>query len=424
MRIAATGTESFGSVSRVSETPLVIKFGGTSVGDGARFVNAAKIVAEAAHNRPVAVVVSAMSGTTDALIGHANSTGNARTQTGTAHGGSFADLESSLLERHLRAAREAVAEEHLPVVEERVRWLLGRLAEVVRAPFEDPVARRDEVSVFGERLSAGILAGAIKSLGSPAAVVSEDPIATNSVFGDATIDPEATRERCSRHVEPLLAENNVAVVPGYVGRAPDGSATTLGRGGSDLSATALGSGLGSDEVWIMSDVDGVLSADPRIVDEPALLPKLSYREAATFAALGAKVLHPRTMEPALASDMEVWVRNTFRPENSGTSVSAQEVEAGVRCTALKRGFAVEVPCTSGHRSAAAAVVCIGSPTKADLSRGLKFLREAGITLLHSGISAPGLVFVVSEEAAEEALRVLHGALVRGREVSEVVEGVA
>ena len=150
-----------------------------------------------------------------------------------------------LAERHLRAAREAVAAEHLPGVEGRVVDLLGELEEVIGSPSDNVKARRDEIAVYGERLSAEILAGAISSQGIPSEVVAADPIATDTRFGEAEVDPAATRERSARYVSPLLEGGLVAVVPGYVGRSPGGLPTTLGRGGSDLSATVLGRALDS-----------------------------------------------------------------------------------------------------------------------------------------------------------------------------------
>ena len=215
----------------------------------------------------------------------------------------------------------------------------------------------------------------------PAAVVAADPIATDSGFAEAEVDAEKTRERCTRYVRPLLDQGVVAVVPGYGGRSPDGRQTTLGRGGSDLSATIVGRGIGSEEVWIMSDVDGVLDADPRLVPDATLLPRLSYREARVFAELGAKILHHRTMEPAAEAGIEVLVRNTFNLDSPGTRVTALEEGSEVRCIALRRNMAVEVPCTSGHRNEAAVVVCIGSPEDADAKRGRKLLHKAGISIL-------------------------------------------
>jgi aspartate kinase len=395
------------------ERPLVIKFGGSSVGGGAEFVRAARIAAEAAVERPAAVVVSAMSGTTDTLLGYASMSSSwvKRTLTHETHDGSVAELRRALAERHLRAAREAVDPGHLPAVEGRIVDLLCELEEVIEAPSENLKARRDEIAVYGERLSAEILAGAISSQGAAAEAVAADPIATDGRFGEAEVDPASTRERTARYISPLLDRGLVAVVPGYVGRSPGGLPTTLGRGGSDLSATVLGRALGSDEVWIMSDVDGVLDADPRLVPDASLMPRLSYREAGVFAGLGAKVLHPKTMEPASEAGIEVYVRNTFAPDGAGTHVTGFDPGAGVRCVALRQNVAVQVPCTDGRAGRAAMVVCIGSPDEEDLARGRKVLREAGIAPIHFGIAAAGLVFVVSADAGMDALRALHAGLI-------------
>jgi aspartate kinase len=391
--------------------PLVIKFGGTSVGGGGEMVRAANIVAEAAQNGPVAVVVSAMAGTTDALLGYAEATARSRTSTGVTHEETIAELQRKLADRHLRAAREAVSKDHLPKVEERIRSLLERLVEVIEEPTPHRQGRRDEIAVYGERLSATILAGTIRGLDIPAAVVSGDPIATNGDFGESDVLDEETRRRAGEYVWPLLEAGSVAVVPGYVGRAPDGSVTTLGRGGSDFSATVLGRALGSTEVWIMSDVEGVLDADPRVVPGAALLPELSYREATLFATLGAKVLHPKTMEPAAEAGIEVFVRDSFDPASPGTRISDRGDEEGLRCVALRRDLAIEIPCTQGRENLVASVVCIGIPEDGDLTRGMRGLKEAGIPPLHAGVSSAGLVYFVSNEAGEEALRVLHDGLI-------------
>jgi aspartate kinase len=396
----------------VGGAPLVIKFGGTSVGSGAAFARAAAIAAEAARGRPVAVVVSAMSGTTDTLLGYADATGGrkGRTPFGATREGSVAELHRSLAERHLQAAREVVSAEHLPDVEERLRSLLLDLVGAFDGLAENPAARRAGIAVHGERLSAEILAGAIQSQGTPAEAVRNDPIATDSAFDGAEVDAAETSARVSRFVAPLLEGGAVAVVPGFVGRSPDGLETTLGRGGSDRSATILGRALGAGEVWIMSDVDGVLDADPRLVPNAATLPRLSYREASLFASLGAKVLHPRTMEPASEAGIEVLVRNTFNPEGAGTRVSGITPGEGIRCVALRRRFKAEIPCAPGHKREAAAVICIGSPASGDLERGQRCLREAGIAPLHADGGAPGLVFIVAADVAEEALRALHDGL--------------
>jgi aspartate kinase len=395
------------------ERPLVIKFGGTSVGGGAEFIRAARIVAEAAAERPVAVVVSAMGGTTDTLLGYARMSSGWVRQTlkQGSQGASIGELRRALAERHLRAAREVVSEERLPEVEGRIVDLISELEGAIEAPSKNLKARRDEIAVYGERLSAEILAGAISAQGAPASTVEADPIATDANFGEAEVDPARTRENAARRITPLLDDGLVAVVPGYVGRSPGGLPTTLGRGGSDLSATVLGRALGSREVWIMSDVDGVLDADPRLVPDASLMPRLSYREAGVFAGLGAKVLHPRTMEPAEESGIEVYVRNTFAPEGAGTHVTGFDPGTGVRCVALRQNVAMEIPCTDGREGRAAMVVCIGSPDDEDLARGRRCLREAGIPVQHFGNAAAGLVFVVAADVGLDALRALHEGLI-------------
>lgn len=400
-------------VKRAPHSPLVMKFGGTSVGDGAAFSRAARLVAGQAEKRPVAVVVSAMSGVTDALLGYvegAAGTGS-RTSTGATREGSLAELHRSLSDRHLAAAREAVTAEYLPEVEGRIPALLRSMLESLGREHVSEQARRAEVVVHGERLSAAVLAGAIRSLG-VSAEVAGDPIATDSGFSEAEIDTARTRERCMRHVAPILDGGAVAVVPGFVGRSEEGLCTTLGRGGSDLSATALGRALGSSEVWILTDVNGVLDADPRLVPDASLMDRLSYREARIFAELGAKVLHPRTMEPASEGGIEVRVASTFNPACDGTRVSGIEDGKGVRCVALRREMLIEIPCASGRKDPAAMVVCIGSPGREDLARGSRSLRGAGIPFLHAGKAVAGLVFVVPAEHAEEALRTLHETFVR------------
>ena len=385
--------------------PLVIKFGGTSVGGGAAFSRAASIAAEAARGRPVAAVVSAMSGVTNLLLGHAAGVVDRDKAAAGA-------LREALAERHLRAIREVVAPERRAEVERRVLALLDELVETIERPAESLKARRAGIAVFGERLSAEVLAGAIARAGVPAEVVAADPIATDRRFDEAEVDVGETERRCSRYVAPVLDGGGVAVVPGFVGRAPDGSATTLGRGGSDLSATVIGRALGSREVWIMSDVNGVLDADPRLVPDAMLMPRLSYHEAHTFAGLGAKVLHHKTMEPAAEARMTVRVRNTFAPDTPGTRISADFADGdGVRCVALRRRVPMEIPCANGRRSETAMVVCIGSPSERDLKLGLRLLRKAKIRFLHAGFAAAGLVFVVDGERGEDALRLLHGSLV-------------
>jgi len=412
----------------------VIKFGGTSVGEGAAFLRAARIAAGAAQDRPVAVVVSAMNGATDALLGFAEGFADpsTRTSAGATREGSLVELYRALADQHLAAACEAVPEELLPEVEDRLQTILERLVRAASATSNDQAARNDAIASCGERLSAEILAGVLNGLGTPAAVAPDDPIATDDDFGGAKVLAEETRRRTRGYVWPLLDAGLVAVVPGYVGRAPNGAVTTLGRGGSDLSATVLGRALCSREVWIMTDVEGVLEADPCLIPDAGSIRHLSYREAARFATLGAKVLHPDTVAPAAAGGIEVRVRSTFDPDSSGTHISGREGEPGVRGVVLSRGLSLthvrseaagNAFCVLGADADGlkvlvdstpadvAAIVCIGAPTDRDLLTGLRCLHETGIRPLFAGNTSAGLLFAVSEDVAELGLRTLHAELV-------------
>ncbi|MGI8649002.1 MAG: aspartate kinase [Rubrobacter sp.] len=423
--------------------PLVMKFGGTSVGSGQAFGRAAKTVASEAATRPTAVVVSAMSGVTDTLLTYSEATetldASGRTTTGSTLEGSLPELHRSLYERHLMAAREAVAPELLSGAEARISQLLASLVLSLTSRHPCEAARRAEVVVHGERLSAVILAAAIASRGVPAEVA-DDPIATDSAFSEAEVDVAETRRRCAGRVESVLRRRSVAVVPGFVGRDPDGLCTTLGRGGSDLSATVIGRGIGASEVWILTDVTGVLDADPRLVEGAATLSKMSYREAHLFAGMGAKVLHHRTMEPAADANIAVYVKNSSEPHETGTLISSRECGAGVRSVALKRDLAFTVDALedafcvlgcggdgvralvekdAGSSAEVAAIVGIGSPTDGDLLGGLRGLSEVGISHVWAGNTSAGVTFVVESEDATHALRALHASLV-GR-ASRVVE---
>ena len=193
----------------------------------------------------------------------------------------------------------------------------------------------DAISSLGERLSAPLVAAAVNELGVPSeSVEATKLIVTDGYHGGAEPQMEQTRERSQGHLRPLLDKGIVPIVTGFIGATVDGQLTTLGRGGSDYSATILGAALDADEVIIWTDVDGVLTADPRLVPEARTIPLISYLEAAELAYFGAKVLHPKTLSPVIQAAIPVWIRNSFAPERCGTKITPEGRSIGGGVKAL------------------------------------------------------------------------------------------
>ena len=314
---------------------IVMKFGGTSVGDGERIRQVAQIVAGVARGElgpsaqsaesveflPSVVIVSAMSGVTDALIEAARASAN--------HDSDIVRRTAAELSRRHREAAEAVAlpEERRALLDE-VEALIEEFESLCRAIHilgELTPRGLDAVASLGERLSARLVAAAIRGAeGLPAqAVEAMELMITDDNHGAASPLMEATRQRARAALLPLLDEGVIPVVTGFIGATPEGAITTLGRGGSDYSAAILGSCLDADEVWIWTDVDGVMTADPRIVPDARTLPEISYAEAAELSYFGAKVLHPKTILPAVERGIPIRIRNTFNPTGPSTLIVAQ-----------------------------------------------------------------------------------------------------
>lgn len=298
----------------------VMKFGGTSVGNGECIARAAEIIAAAAREGSVVAVVSAMSGVTNRLVEAAR-----RSEQGDANAGG--ELASILRQQHLQAietlirredSRERLAEETEKIINEVRGWCRG--SSLLR---ELTPRTLDAISSVGERLSARLLAGALYELGLKAvAVEATEVIVTDNAHGQAEPLMTGTRERAQARLQPLLNEGSIPVLTGFIGATAAGTLTTLGRGGSDYSATILGAALDATEVIIWTDVDGVLTADPRLVSDARTLREISYNEAAELAYFGAKVLHPKTLRPVAEAGIPVWIRNSFAPERHGTKITA------------------------------------------------------------------------------------------------------
>lgn len=307
---------------------IAMKFGGTSVGSRERLAHMAQLVVAAPP--PVVVVVSAMGGTTDRLLAM-----GAAAERGEDVEAECADL--------LRIHLEATDDEAAGAATERT---FGELRDLLRgiSLLREQTPRTQALLVsFGERLSAPIAAAHIRALGRLSeAVDSRLLVRTDDRYDDAAVDREATRALCRSDLLPRLERGVVPVVTGFLGSTEDGITTTLGRGGSDYSGALLGAALDADEVWIWTDVDGILTADPRLVSEARTLGRVSYREAAEMSYFGARVLHPKTMLPARDRDIPIRIRSTFAPEAPGTLVSREtdDVPQGVKTVTTIRSLAL------------------------------------------------------------------------------------
>jgi len=303
---------------------IVMKFGGTSVGVPESFGNAVRLVRERAARDPV-VVVSALSGVTNLLADYAGD-GAARDA-----------LAQAIESRHVEFAR-AVALDAALLDAALEDWRREHHRCRGEARPLDP-ASRDRVFAHGERLSAMLFAAGLRRAGTEAIAIAagDAGLVTDDRFGAAHPLPEAY---------PLLAHSLGArpplpVVTGFLGRTADGRPTTLGRGGSDYSAALIGAALGAEEIQIWTDTSGMLSADPRIVPEARPVPRLSFAEASELAYFGARVLHPKTLLPAMDRDIPVCVLNTALPGDAGSRITATAEPAGeswrVKSIACKQG---------------------------------------------------------------------------------------
>jgi aspartate kinase len=307
----------------VLKMKIVMKFGGTSVATGENIHHVADIVIQNAKNDcKVAVVVSALAGVTNSLIAvaeQAKRSDEKRIQAFT----------KELLEKHLTAISTAITskliqKEVTQITEKTIAELEKVLTGICYVGDLTPKSK-DFVVSFGERLSAPIVWGAIKDhkLETQCFTGKEAGIVTDSNFGEADPLMNFTAHLIRERIAPLLEKGVIPVVTGFIAANQDGIVTTVGRGGSDYTATILGVALAVDEIWIWTDVDGIMTTDPKIVPAAKMLPQLSYQEAAEMAIFGAKAMHPRALGPVIKENIPVRIRSVFHPENPGTLITKE-----------------------------------------------------------------------------------------------------
>jgi aspartate kinase len=326
--------------------PVVMKFGGTSVEDAAAFERAASIV-EAKRDAPPVVVVSAMSRFTDALLA-----GVARAADDGDAAGAILEL-SGQFERHVEVAESLLPEAARPEIFSAVDSAQTETGELLRIIGQHPVTRpplQDRIVSCGEQLSARLLAALLLARGLDARYVdARRCIVTDDEYGNATPLYQETQARTRAELLPLIKASHIPVMGGFIASSLKQATTTLGRGGSDYTAALVGACCEAREIEIWTDVTGVLTADPRVVKGARTIRLLSYSEAAELAYFGAKVLHPKTIQPAVERNIPVRICNSRAPGEAGTRVCS-ETEAApstVKAIAHKTGITT-VQITSGR----------------------------------------------------------------------------
>jgi aspartate kinase len=317
---------------------LVMKFGGTSVGSAERMEQVVQLISEPKRiKKSPVVVLSAMSGITNALI----------------DGGNFAikrDLSAalskleSIRQKHFQAIDSLFTDKQtIAELKSHIDKHLEELAVLYKGvAYLGELSRRsiDAISGMGELMSTRIVAALAKTRGINAVWLdAREFIITDDAFGKATPMAE-TQKLVDQKVKPLLDKNVTVITQGFIGSTTDGVSTTLGRGGSDYSASIIGAAVGAEEIQIWTDVDGMMSADPRIVPEARLLTEVSFQEASELAYFGAKVLHPLTIKPAVEKNIPVRILNTFNPDHTGTLIKerAESGEDTIRAVAAKKNI--------------------------------------------------------------------------------------
>ncbi|MFI5231688.1 MAG: lysine-sensitive aspartokinase 3 [Gemmatimonadales bacterium] len=311
---------------------IVCKFGGTSVADAAAIKRTADIVRRRADRRPV-VVVSALAGATNALL-------DAAEQAAEGHLVAAIATVEALRARHMQVIADLLGDGMAAAeIAGDTSVLFDELAHLVEAlSVLGHVTERslDAISSIGERLSSPLVAAALVRCGVDAVLVdSREVMITDAAFGRAEPLTDAIAATCRDRVAPLVRDGKVPVLGGYLGATADRITTTLGRGGSDYSASLLGAALGADAIEIWTDVDGMLTADPRVVDGAKLIEHIRFDEAAELASFGAKVLHPNTIAPAVRRGIPVFVFNSLRPAGKGTRITFDAPRLPVRAIAGK-----------------------------------------------------------------------------------------
>ena len=297
-----------------------MKFGGTSLGSADKIRKVAKIVKNHSNHNQITIVVSALSGVTNSLVRLSEQAKAGSSEKIAIELEKLSGLHTNISMNSIKDTKikNEVLESISSTLDE-----LRRLLEGISALTEITSRSRDLILSFGERLSVLVVTGALKDTRVNAKHFdgAEAGIVTDEEYGEANPLMSITKMKISKTLQPLLSKGIVPVVTGFMAKTQTGNITTLGRGGSDFTATILGAALSVDEVWICTDVDGIMTTDPKVMPNAKTIPQLSYSEALEMTVFGAKALHPRALEPAQENKISVRIKNTFNLSGSDTLIS-------------------------------------------------------------------------------------------------------
>jgi aspartate kinase len=375
---------------------LVMKFGGVSVANGNRLRHVGDLVLHFSRDNEIVLVTSALQGVTDDLLACAKKAAKEGNVS------EVIDFMEKLTDRHNQAITDAIKDTQ--IAKEVSETISNKLSELEKAYIgicylgELTARSLDYISSYGEQLAAPILAGVLRDMGIPSLhyTGSEAGIVTDSNYGDCR-PLEKTYNLIPQRLLPL---KGVPVVTGFIAKDEKGTITTLGRGGSDLSASLIGAAIDADEIWFWKETYGIMTTDPKIVPEARSIPSISYREAMELSNFGAKVLHPRSIEPAIRKDIPVRVKCTFDPDAPGTLIVHEVVPKAdvIKAVTLHKNVALL------NISGAGMIGTLGVA-----ARAFSALAKAGINIvmISQGSSEVNISMIIEErqvEKAEDALR--------------------
>lgn len=385
---------------------LVLKFGGESLGSTDKIVQAMELVRKNSHNGLV-VVVSALAGVTDQLVGLSK---KALLSEDPAE---ITEDSSLLKDMHIFEAQRLIKDDSILSEVTRDLDLIFKEVENVLSGIcyinEITPRTRDRLLSMGERLSAPIISGVLRSIGLASTPLTgwDIGIVTDSTFTRANHMKDVSLRNISRVLSPLLEKSMVPVVTGFIANNEKGDITTLGRGGSDLTASLIGAALDCDEIWLCKNVDGILTADPAFVHDARLLETITYREAAEIAYFGAKIIHPLCMGPALDREIPVRVRSSVKHDIEGTLVVKNNTSKKKLVTSVSILDNIGLVNVSGMN-------ILGTPDL--VTRILKLVNDANIPILmvSQGSSEANLTFVTHSEHAMSSVELLKKNFKEGR----------